>query len=121
MIIIKYPKLQQNGTGFLLSTKLIGAITVGQSNVMLFHLEWLIIAIHCRVLYTYAPFTDQPKLDRIVDEIPEVSKACVYVVHACACVCVCAHVCVHVCVYIHVYVCVPVCVYCKQICCFLHT
>ena len=111
--MIKYPKLQQNGTGFLSSTKLIGAITVGQSNVMLFHLEWLIIAIHCRVLYTYAPFTDQPKLDRIVDEIPEVSKACVYVVHVCACACVRTCVYMSVCTYMCMYVCLYVCIVSK--------
>ena len=52
----------------------------------------LYITMHYRVLYTYAPFTDQPKLDRTMDEIPEVSKACVSV--CLVCLSVCLHICV---------------------------
>jgi len=40
---------------------------------MLFHHEMILVAF--RVLYMYALFGDQPKLDRTVDEIPEVSEA----------------------------------------------
>lgn len=42
---------------------------------MLFN-HGMIVDCCYRVLYTYAPFADQPKLDRTADEIPEVSKAC---------------------------------------------
>ena len=71
-------------------------------------MRWLFIPIHYRVLYTYAPFTDQPKLDRTVDEIPEVSKAFV-----CVCMCVCMCVCLSVCLCLSG-LSVYLCVYCNQ-------
>ena len=76
------PKLQQSGTAFLLWTKLTGAITAGQSNIMLYPLECFFTVVYYRVLYTYAPFADQPKLDRTADEIPEVCKTCLYTVYS---------------------------------------
>ena len=50
------------------------------------YFNWdVFIAIHYRVLYVYAPFADQPKLDRTADEIPEVSKHLfvILIVHMC--------------------------------------
>ena len=87
------------------------------AKVMQYCFTWdgtsLLFSLH-RVLYTYAPFTDQPKLDRTANEIPEVSKASL-------CVCICVHVCVCMCVYVYICVCVRVhaCV-CVYLCVLVH-
>jgi len=57
---------------------------------MLFHHEMILVAF--RVLYTYAPFGDQPKLDRTLDEIPEVSEASLIYFMYNILIYVCAHV-----------------------------